>query len=32
MHVGTTHDEEQAMEIFGAVKSFMRHLATKLGT
>lgn len=30
MHVGAKHTEEEAQEIFDAVRGFMRHLATKL--
>ncbi len=30
MHVESTYDEPGAENVFGAVKSFMRHLATKL--
>jgi hypothetical protein len=30
MHVQTSYDEERALDIFNAVKGFMRYLATKL--
>ncbi len=30
LHVGSDYDDEQSLEILGAVKGFMRHLATKL--
>jgi hypothetical protein len=30
MHIHSTYDEERALDIFNAVKGFMRHLATEL--
>jgi hypothetical protein len=30
MHVERVYDEELATELWGAVRAFMRHLATKL--
>jgi len=30
MHVGSIYDNERALDVFNAVKAFMRHLATKL--
>jgi hypothetical protein len=30
MHVEKVYDEEKALDVFNAVKGFMRHLATKL--
>ncbi len=31
LHVAISYDETRSMDVFNAVKSFMRHLATKIG-